>query len=59
MHRVHIEKFNLKKLNEVEDKGQYYVEISKRFAALENSDTEVDINRAWEAITEDTKCQPK
>jgi ABC-type hemin transport system ATPase subunit len=36
MHRVHMEKFNLKKLNEVEGKEQYRVEISNRFAALEN-----------------------
>jgi hypothetical protein len=30
-----MEKFNLKKLNKVEGKGQYRVEISNRFAALE------------------------
>jgi hypothetical protein len=51
-HRVHVERFNLKKLNEVEDKEQ---EISNRFAALENFDAEVDINKAWETITENTK----
>jgi hypothetical protein len=34
--RVHIERFNLKKLNEVEGKEQYQIEISNRFAALEN-----------------------
>jgi hypothetical protein len=33
-HRVHMERFNLKKLNEVEGKGQYLVEISNRFAVL-------------------------
>jgi hypothetical protein len=49
-HRVHIERFNLKKLNEVEGKEQYRVEISNRFAALENLNTEVDINGAWETI---------
>jgi hypothetical protein len=43
--RVYMEKFNLKKLNEVEGKEQYRVEISNRFAAMENLDTEVD-NRA-------------
>jgi hypothetical protein len=26
-HRVHMERFNLKKLNEIEGKGQYRVEI--------------------------------
>jgi hypothetical protein len=35
-HRGHIERFNLKKLNEVEGKAQYRVEISNRSAALEN-----------------------
>jgi hypothetical protein len=39
-HRIHMEKFNLKKLSEVEGKEQYCVEISNRFAALENLDTE-------------------
>jgi hypothetical protein len=33
-----MERFNLKKLNEVEGKEQYSVEISNRFAALENLD---------------------
>jgi hypothetical protein len=31
-HRFHIEKFNLKKLNEVEGKEHFCVEISNRFA---------------------------
>jgi hypothetical protein len=35
-HRVHMERFRLKKLNEVDGKEQYRVEISNRFAALEN-----------------------
>jgi hypothetical protein len=34
-HRDHMERFSLKKLNEV-DKEQYCVAISNRFAALEN-----------------------
>jgi hypothetical protein len=50
MQRVHMERFNLKKLYEIEDKEQYHVEISNNFAALENLDTEVDINRVWETI---------
>jgi hypothetical protein len=54
MHRVHMERFNLKKLNEVESKEQYRVEISNRFVALENLVTEVGINRAWEIIRENT-----
>jgi hypothetical protein len=45
-----VERLNLRKLNEVEGKEQYRVEISNRFAALENLDAEVYINRAWETI---------
>jgi hypothetical protein len=49
-HKVHMEGFSLKKLNAVEGKEQYRVEISSRFAALENREAEVDINRAWETV---------
>jgi hypothetical protein len=49
-HTVHIKRFNRKKLNTVEGLEQYRIEISYRFPALGNLDTEVDINRAWEAI---------
>jgi hypothetical protein len=38
-----MERFNLKKLNEVEGKVQYCIETSNRFAALKNLDTEVDV----------------
>ncbi|PNF41286.1 hypothetical protein B7P43_G01469 [Cryptotermes secundus] len=49
-HRFHIERFNLKKLNEAEGKEQYRVEISNRFTALENLETEVDVSEVWETI---------
>jgi hypothetical protein len=52
-HRFHMEKFNVKKLNEVEGKKQYLVEVSNRFAALEGLDSKVEINGAWE-ITRET-----
>jgi hypothetical protein len=58
-HRVHMEKFNFNKIKEVELKEQYRVEISNRFAALEELDTEVDINRAWETIRESIKISAK
>jgi hypothetical protein len=45
-----MKRFNLKKLKEVEGKEQYHVEVSNTFAALEDFDTEVDINSAWETI---------
>jgi hypothetical protein len=47
------------KLNEVEGKEQYCVEISNMFAALENLDTDVDVNKAWETIREYIKISAK
>jgi hypothetical protein len=38
-----MERFNLKKLNKVEGKQKYCVEVSNRFAALEDLDTEVEL----------------
>jgi hypothetical protein len=49
-HRFHMEGFNLKKLNEVEGKERCRVEVSHRFAALEDLDAEVEINSAWQTI---------
>jgi hypothetical protein len=54
-----MERFNLKKIDEVEGKEQYLVEISLRFAAMENLDYDVDINRAWETIRENIKISAK
>jgi hypothetical protein len=50
-----MERFNLKKLNEVEGKEQYRVESSNRFAALGDFDAEVEINSAWEMIRENIR----
>jgi hypothetical protein len=36
VHRVHIDRFNLNKLNEVEVKEQYHIKISNGVTALEN-----------------------
>jgi hypothetical protein len=41
--RLHIGRFNFKKLNDVEDKEKYLVEVSNRFAALEDLDAEGEI----------------
>ena len=49
------ERFNLRKLNELEFRKQYQIEITKRFASLENLIDDEDINRAWENITENLK----
>jgi hypothetical protein len=50
-----MERFNLKKLNEVEGKEKYRVEVSNRLAALEDLDAEVEMNTIWETITENIK----
>jgi hypothetical protein len=54
-----MERFNLKKLNDVEGKEQFRVEVSNRFAALEDLDAEVDINSAWDTIRENIKISAK
>jgi hypothetical protein len=58
-HIFHLEWFNLKKLREVEGKEWYCVDISNRFAALENLDTEGDVNKAWETIRENITISAK
>jgi hypothetical protein len=41
-----MERFHLKKLNDVEGKGQFRVVVSNRFEALEDLDAEVEISSA-------------
>jgi hypothetical protein len=41
-----MEMFSVKKLNEVEYKEKYHVEVSNGFAALEDWDSEVHIKSA-------------
>jgi hypothetical protein len=50
-----MQRFDLEKQYYVEIKGQYQVKISNSFAALENLNDNVDINRAWENIRENIK----
>jgi hypothetical protein len=52
-------KFNPKKVNEVEGKGQYLIEISNTLAALEHLDTDVDITRVGKLLDRISKFQPK
>jgi len=53
------ERFNLRKLNELEVRKQYQIEITSRFATLENFSVGEDINRAWENIKENIKTSAK
>jgi hypothetical protein len=47
--------FNLRKLDDLEVRMQYRIEITNRFAALENLSDDEDINRAWENIRDNTR----
>jgi hypothetical protein len=53
------ERFNLRKLNELQVRKERQIEISNRFAALENLSDSEDINRAWENIKENIKTSAK
>jgi len=51
------QRFNLRKLNEPEVREQYQIDITKRFAALENFNGAVD--RTWENIKENIQTSEK
>ena len=53
------ERFNLRKLNELEVRKQYQIQITNRFTALENLSDDEDINRAWENIKENIKTSAR
>jgi hypothetical protein len=54
-----VERFNLRKLSELEVRKQYQIEITNRFVALEYLFHSKDINRAWENIKESCKTSAK
>jgi hypothetical protein len=54
-----VERFNLRKLSELEGMKQNQIKISNRFAALENLNGTENINRSWENIKEYTKSSAK
>jgi hypothetical protein len=58
-YKFHTERFSLKKLNVVEGKEKYRVEVSNRFAALEDLDAMVEIHIIWETIRENIKISAK
>ena len=45
-----MERVNLRKVDELEVRKRYQIEISHMFAALEKLNVSDDINRAWENI---------
>jgi hypothetical protein len=48
----YVERFNLGMLNALETRKEYQIEITNKFAALENLNEREDIQRAWENIKE-------
>jgi hypothetical protein len=59
VHKFYGERFNLRKLKELEVKEKYQIKITNRFAALEKLIVDEDVNRAWENIKENIKPQLK
>ena len=57
--KFNVERFNHRKLSELEVRKQYQIKISNRFAALENLSGNKDINRAWENLTVNIKISSK
>jgi DNA repair ATPase RecN len=53
------QRFNLKKLNELQVRKQYQTEIVNRFAAVENLNDDEDVNRVCENIKENIKTSTK
>ena len=53
------QRFNLRKLNELEVEEHYQIEITNRFAALGNVNDEEDVNRIWEHIKESIQTSAK
>jgi len=53
------QRFNLRKLNKPEVREQYQIEITNRFAALENLSGDKDVDRTWENIKENIKTSAK
>jgi len=49
----------LGKLNEPEVREQYQIEITNRFAVLENLNNDKDVNRTWENIKENIQTSAK
>jgi hypothetical protein len=51
--------FNLRKVNKLEVRKQYQIEITNRSAPSENLCDDKDINRAWEHIKENIKTSAR
>ena len=53
------QRFNFRKLNEPEVRENYEIEITNKFAALENLNNDEDVNRTWEHIKDNIQTSAK
>jgi hypothetical protein len=54
-----LERFDLKKLDDMEVKERHRAEISNRFAALESLDESFDIDNAWRVLEKTSRPQQR
>jgi len=54
-----VDRFNLRKLNELEVREQYQNKVSDMFVVLENLHDSEDINRVWESSKDLNKTSAK
>ena len=57
--KFNVERFNLRKLYDLEFRKQYQIEISNRFVALKNLSDNENILRAWENVRDNIKTSAK
>jgi len=57
--RFYRQRFNLRKPTELEVRKQYQIEITNRFAGLENLNDDEDVNKTWENIKENIQTSAK
>ena len=51
-HKFDVDRFNLRKINDLQVSKQYQIDIANRFAVFENLSDSKDINGAWENVKE-------
>jgi len=57
--RLERHRFNLSRLNELEVRKEYQIEITNRFAALENLNEDEDVNKIWVNIKHNIQTSAK
>jgi hypothetical protein len=53
------ERFNLKRINELEVRKQHQIEIKNKFETLESLSDDKDVNKVWDRIKENIKTSAK